>query len=402
MRLAVVNHEYPPLGGGAATACEALARALARRGHELLVVTSAAPGCPPREERDNLVVVRLADGRRSRVAPKPFELLSFYFRARWQLPEILRGFRSDGILAFLAVPGGAAAVATARRFRVPCVVSLRGSDVPGFSSQRLAAWQRLALRPWVRRTLLGADAVAPNNQHLYDLAVHFEPRIRVKTSVVPNGVDPTTIAARPAQSGTGELRLVTVAQFIPRKQLHLAIETVRTLSDAGLPVRLTLAGEGPQEQVLRRLAGQLGVAERVDFIGHQPRTEMAQLLRRQDVCLVTSRAEGASNVILEAMAAGLPIVTTRNGAQDLVLDAGCGTVVDAAEPRSLVDALCALLADERRRSRLAEAGLRYAKSHTWQHSAERLEAILLGLKAGYSGPPQIPAGAKSGNRADGA
>ncbi len=383
MRLVVVNHEYPPLGGGAATACAALAGALARRGHELLVVTSAAPGCPPWEEHENLVVVRLADGRRSLLAPHPSELLSFYFHARSRLPELVHGFRPNGILAFFAVPAGPLAVAAARRFHVPCVVSLRGSDVPGFASQRLAPWQQLALRPWIRRTLLGADAVAPNNQHLYDLAVQFEPRIREKTSVVPNGVEPTTIAAVPARSGTGELRLVMVAQFIPRKRIDLGIETLRGLSDAGLPARLTLVGEGPQEQALRRLAGRLGVAERVDFTGYQPREEMAQLLRQQDVFLMTSRAEGASNVILEAMAAGLPIVTTRNGAHDLVLDAGCGIVVEAAEQRFLADALRALFVDENRRYQLAEAGLDYAKSHTWQRSAERLEAIFLGLDAGH-------------------
>jgi glycosyltransferase involved in cell wall biosynthesis len=262
------------------------------------------------------------------------------------------------------------------------VVSLRGSDVPGFASQRLASWQRLVLRPWIRRTLLQADAVAPNNPHLRDLAIRFEPRISEKTSLLPNGVDLSGVATGPARSGPDEFRLVTVAQFIPRKRLELGIEVVRGLWAAGVPARLTLVGEGPQESALRRHAQRLGVAERVDFAGLRPRAEVAQLLRRQDAFLLTSQAEGASNAVLEAMAAGLPIVTTCNGAHDLVLEAGCGTVVPAAEYAVLVDALRTLWLNPGERGQLAEAGLRYARSHTWERSAEQLEAIFAGLGVG--------------------
>src|SRR5262245_19341116 len=138
MKIAIVSHEYPPLGGGAATAVQATARAMVRQGHRVLVVTSGGRGLAPVAEDDGVHVERLPSLRLRHLAPSAFELLSFCASAAVLLRRRLIRFGADGVLAYFAVPAGALAVPAARSLGLPVIVSLRGSDVPGFSDGRLS------------------------------------------------------------------------------------------------------------------------------------------------------------------------------------------------------------------------------------------------------------------------
>ena len=188
MRLVVVNHEYPPWGGGAATATEALSHELAALGHRVVVVTAGGPSLPELSGDERLRIWRIPTGRRSRFAPTSAELLSFCFAVRNRLSRCLTEVRADGVLAFFAVPAGYFAVRAAHSCGLPAIVSLRGSDVPGFSSSRLTGGTAWAAQRLIRQTLLEADLVAPNCPRLQELVVKWLPQIADKVRVVPNGV----------------------------------------------------------------------------------------------------------------------------------------------------------------------------------------------------------------------
>jgi glycogen synthase len=376
VRVAIVIHEYPPVGGGASTAAQQTARALGSQGHEVLVVTSAARG-EARSSIDGAVRVRRLPALRLRtLAPSHTELLSFCASAGLLLSGELRRFGADGILAYFAVPAGIFAVRAGRRLEIPVVVSLRGSDVPGFPGGRLEGAFGVVARPALRRALSGAAAVAPNSEVLRGLALAFMPEVAGKTTVVPNGIDEASIADEPASSGSRTLELVQVGQLIERKRVDLAIEAMRALERAGVPARLTVIGDGPLRGALEAQAAELGVGGRVWFTGHLARAEIPGILRASDVFVMTSQGEGMSNAILEAMAAGLPVVATRNGSEDVVEQAGAGIVIEPGDAAALAARLRELAAAPDLRRRLALAGLSWARAHTWAATARAFVALL--------------------------
>lgn len=369
MRIAIAIHEYPPVGGGASTAAAQTARALAALGHQVLVVTGHVPGLPAEEEQGGVTVHRLPALRFVRLAPSKLELLSFSASAALALAPRIRAFRADGVLAYFAVPVGPFAVRAARRLGVPVVVSLRGSDVPGFRHGRLDGPFGTIARPVIRWVLGQADAVAPNSEVLREMALAFAPGIAGKVEVVPNGIE--DVADAPARSGDAALRLIQVGQLIERKRVDVTLDAL-----AALPgTRLTVIGDGPLRGALVERARDLGLDGRVELTGHLPRAEILARLRRHDVFVMTSAAEGMSNAMVEAMAAGLPIVTTPNGSHDLVERAGCGVVVPFGDAAAVARAIRAVTPE------MARAALDHARTLTWTATAERFVALL----ARYSG-----------------
>ncbi len=325
--------------------------------------------------------MRVPAGRRSLSAPSLAELLDASTSLAWHLPSLLREFQPDGVLAFFAIPSGWLALRAGRRLGVPILVSLRGSDVPGFPGRRISPLIRPLTRHLVRQTLRSADLVVPNCEYLRELAVAFEPAVRHRSLVIGNGLSKDWLASEPAGSDSGELHLVTVGQLIARKRIELALVALRRLSDSGVPARLTVIGDGPRRKALQQQAASLRISSRVDFLGYQSREQVQRLLRQHNAFLFTSESEGMSNAVLEAMASGLPIVSTGNASGSLVTSAGCGQSVAADDGAGLIGALERLYVDESYRCQLAWAGIGYARHRTWRHSAEQFLAALDHLQA---------------------
>lgn len=378
MRIALVIHEFPPLAGGAATAAAKLAREFASE-HDVAVITANAPGAPPREEIDGVEIVRLPAWRQSQAAPDAIELAGFCVAAYKHLRGELARFRPDAVLAFFAVPAGWFAVRAARRLGVPAIVSLRGSDVPGFSNGRLRG-PLLSFARWpIRSVLRHADALIANGEHLAGLAQQFEPGAAARLNVVANGVDADCIAGEPPDPGGEDFRLVQVSQLVPRKRVERTLEVVDQLRRLGIPARATIIGDGPLRPRLEALARKLAIANYVEFTGFLPREEVQRRLRVQHVFLVPSRAEGISNAVLEAMAAGLPILIADNGSHHVVAAASCGEVFSLDQSDELADLTqrcAAWFAQPDLRLAYGRAGLAFARQNTWRDCAERFLDVI--------------------------
>ena len=164
--------------------------------------------------------------------------------------------------------------------------------------------------------------------------------------VIPNGVDVVRFGgAREPVPG----RVLFLGRLAPQKRPDLALRAVARVPGAELEV----ANDGPDRAELKRLASELGMAERVRFLGY--RDDVPALLARASCLLVTSDYEGASLVVPEAMAAGVPVVATRAGGVEEVLDGG-GVVVEPGDVDAVAAALARVLEDGDEAARLGEAG----------------------------------------------
>ena len=256
-------------------------------------------------------------------------------------------------------PRIAAQVAAAlRRHRASAVVSIP-SGVHGaiFEGARRAGiarrvvhvgnypwhWQagfwkyRLLMRlsaPWT------PDLVCVTDHVRAGVARHFG-HVARRLHVIPNGIDPDAFAFRPRDPvpDTRPIEVVTVARLDSGKDHATLIDAIQALVARGVDVRLTLAGDGTLRRDLETRARDLG--DRVRFLG--ARRDVPDLLDAADVFAFPVRPEeGLGIALVEAMAAGLPIVATDVGACREVLDGGrCGALVPENDPQAMADAILA-------------------------------------------------------------
>jgi len=161
--------------------------------------------------------------------------------------------------------------------------------------------------------------------------------------------------APPSRDHDRPLRLLAVGRLEEQKGHDLLIEAFASVARDNTALRLLISGEGSRRGSLADLASDLGVADKVQFLGW--RSDVEVLLAAADILVHPARWEGFGLVILEAMAAALPVVATRVGAiPEVVIDGETGLLVDQEDARGLAVAIRSLLHDNERRVRLGRAG----------------------------------------------
>jgi len=286
---------------------------------------------------------------------------------------IASGRRFDVIDAHYAYPDGVAAALLARDFDLPFVVTGRGTDLNLIPKYPLA---RRMLR-WMAHRAAGLVTVCDALRE--DFTAIGVPRERV--TVLRNGVD-LDIFQRDAD-GAARLRaahgldgpvIASVGHLIARKAHHLVIRALTELPGW----RIVIAGTGPEDGALRRLARECGVHERVHFLGPIPHARLKDVYSAADVLVLASSREGWPNVLLESLACGTPVVATAvNGSPEVVRDLVAGRIVTTRTPAAIAGAV----ADIADRPPDPMAVRRYAEQFSWRATSEgqmRLFDAILG------------------------
>jgi glycosyltransferase involved in cell wall biosynthesis len=274
--------------------------------------------------------------------PGPGDALSL-----WRLLRLAR--RADVIHAHSAKAGflGRLAAALAGR-RGATVFTPNGWSfwaVRGPERRLYLALERLAAR-WCRTIV----AVSEQERDAGLAAGIGDPS---RYALVPNGIDLDRFAGEPDPVPG---RALMVGRLAPPKRPDLAVEALARVDGAVLQ----LAGEGPLAAPTEELAGRLGVADRVELLG--ARDDVPALLASASVALVLSDYEGWPYTVMEAMAAGVPVIASRvGGVPELVEDGVTGFVVEPGRAEPVAGALAALVADPERARALGEAGRRRAR-----------------------------------------
>jgi glycosyltransferase involved in cell wall biosynthesis len=364
------NYEYPPVGGGGGVVHEVIAEELARR-HRVVVVTSGYDELPRREIRGGVEIVRVPVlGRSEAAVASLVSMLSFppsAWAAAWRL---LRRERFDVVNAHFAVPTGVGSLPPARLARVPHVTSLHGGDIYD-PSKRFAPHRVAFLRAAVTGVLRGSDAVVAQSTNTRENVYRYY-GYRGPITIIPHGIrTPATPPASRAQLGLPENGFVgvTVGRLVPRKGLDRLLAALARPACA--PVHLVVVGEGPELGPLRARAAALGLSDRVRFAGRVDEERKWQLLRAANAYLSATLHEGFGLVYLEAMAAGLPVVTPDHGGQsDFLEDGVTGWLVPPGNDEALASAIARLLASPDRR----EAMRRQNRLRSERFTAERCAA----------------------------
>jgi glycosyltransferase involved in cell wall biosynthesis len=351
---------FRPLVGGYERAAERLSASLADAGLRVVVITEHRDRSWPTIERIDGYEVRRLFCLFRRNLHTVTSMLSFTdFLLRRGGDFDIWHVHQSGSLAALAVVLG-------RLLRRPVVLKLTSSAEMGLEE---------AIGNGIRGRILGtlhrrvAACVALTEETRTEAIRFGIPRERVH--IIPNGVDgqlfrpasPHERAAARRQLGLGCDRLVlSVGRLSPEKNpLGLLDAWAAVSRDARVGAVLVLVGDGPQSQRVRGKVATLGLDD-VVLPGQQ--ADVALWYRAADVCVVPSRVEGLCNSMLEAMASGVPVISTRvSGSSVLVEAPPAGLVVDVGSTRDLAHAMQSVLLDAELRARLGQNARQRFASH---------------------------------------
>lgn len=371
MKILLINSEYPPIGGGAGNASANLARCLADLGHEIVVMTSRYQGLPRTEIVEGVRIMRLPGRRKRADRSSPVEQLSFLAGGVWGVIREVRRWQPDATIAFFGMPAGGIAFLSHLITRQPYIVSLRGGDVPGFRPYDFKRYHQV-IGPLLRRIWRRASAVVANSQGLRSMAQAFERKVPIE--IIPNGVD--TWLIQPGDRAWQPARMLFVGRVVYQKGLDLLLHSLADLRDREW--ELTIVGDGPLRPSLETLAANLGIAERIHFVGWKKGGQLWEAYRQANLFTYPSRHEGMPNVVLEAMAAGLPVIATRiAGNEELVIPESTGLLIEPENQQQLEQALDSLLDDPARREAFGRAArARTESDYPWERVAEQYLNIL--------------------------
>jgi glycosyltransferase involved in cell wall biosynthesis len=264
------------------------------------------------------------------------------------------GFDFDLIDAHYFYPDGVAAAMLGRYFNKPVVITARGSDITLLPQHRLP--RRMIL--WAASQAAGIITVC-NALRDEMIGLGVDPG---KVVSLRNGVDLELF--RPTERAPDQpFTLVTVGHLVPVKAQELIVGALPLLPG----VRLVVAGDGPNRGMLEALARDLNVADRVNFLGAVPQSQLRAHYGAADAMVLASSREGWANVLLESMACGTPVVASRVwGTPEVVAAPEAGVLMAERSPQGVADAVNALRANYPDRA----ATRRYAERFSWDDTTE--------------------------------
>lgn len=287
------------------------------------------------------------------------------------LYRLRKQFQFNIIDAHFAYPDGYAATLLGKWFAVPVTITLRGTEVPQ------------SKRPQIRTRLLQALQNATQvfsvseslKHHVVELGADAE-----KIQRIGNGVDTKKFYPVDKQEARQQLELpedakvlISVGGLVDRKGFHRVLEVLPALvKQYPNLIYLIVGGPSPEGNISERLRQQvkdLDLVEHVRFLGSLPADQLKTPLSASDVFVLATANEGWANVFLEAMACGLPVITTDVGGNaEVVNDEALGAIVTFGDRQALQEALSAALEKTWDKTEI----LKYAKANAWQQRVNKL------------------------------
>lgn len=372
MKILAISHEFPPIGGGGANACYFLTKGFVEKGHEVTLVTANYQGMPESEIVNGVRVIRVNSKRAHKEHCSFKEMLSYLLKAYPAANKLQKRENFDVCLVFFGIPSGPIGYMLKKKYKLPYVIRFGGGDVPGFQERFTKVYKIIA--PAIKLIWKKADALIANSQGLKDMALDFYNK--KPFDVIPNGVD-TEVFYPSVKEESDEFKILFVSRLIERKGLQFIIPQLKKIQDSTeKSVKLIVVGDGPYRETLERIAEENHVSDMVEFVGQKGKEEIVPFYQNADLFILPSSKEGMPNVVLEAMACGLPIIMTPcEGSAELICENGY-----KAERKEFADYIIKLIGDNEMRKEMSiNSNKRVKNFFSWKHIVNEYLETLDGL-----------------------
>lgn len=373
MRFLLYTHEFPPETGGAGLYTAYLAKGLTSLGHEVTVLAHRKGDAEDHQRGYTVRRIRM---------PKDLLARGLLGATRMLWERIAR--EPDVVIVTEATAQVAGALAS-QLYGIAVHVTCHGSEVPWWFTEREHPLTRLAAAR-VRRLFHEAPAIFCVSEGSRRLLLDAAPELAERTHVIPNGIDldrfqevsDTQIETFRQRHGVAGPMLLTVGRLIAEKGHDTVLAALPALLEEKPELTYVVVGGGPDEERLRELADELGVADHVRFLGKVPDEELQIAYAASDVFVMISRPgeriEGFGLVYAEAAVYGTPVVAgDTGGVSEIVEDGENGFLVPPDDVQAAADAIRDLLEDPERAARMGRRGRELVEERfTCERMAERL------------------------------
>ena len=318
MRILVLIHEFPPVGGGGGRVARDIAIGLANLGHEIRVITSHLDGLSVTETIDGIRIDRIPTRRKTAFRADLIEMAQYNLSTVIIGRRIIHEWKPDLIHAHFAVPAGAAAFVLSKLTGVPYVLTAHLGDVPGAVPEKTDRWFKwiFPFTPPIWRNAARVIAVSEFTRKM--ALLHY----KVPIEVIPNGVDlkkisidftETTDFSKPK---SGEIypqpvRIVFAGRFMEQKNPANLVQALERLADN--PWTCAMLGDGPLLESIRIRIENNGLTDRFWLPGWVSPDDVLAEFARSDILVLPSRSEGLSVVGVQALGMGLAMVLSDAG-----------------------------------------------------------------------------------------
>lgn len=251
-------------------------------------------------------------------------------------------------------------------FKKPFVIYARGSDV----------YYDWPLKKFLIKIVLSnAEAVIALTSDMSLKIKSFYPR---KVHIVPNGVNIKVFRPDIYKKNKNEKVICYVGNLRPVKGVKYLLEAFRLILEDKKNVKLIIIGDGPEKKRLEKLSKEINISSKIKFLGDIPNSKLQNYLNISDIFVLPSISEGFPNVVLEAMACGLPVVATNiPGIAEVVENGVNGLLFEKKNSKMLAIQIIALLNDNKLMESMSEINLKKASEYSWDNVVKRLEEIYL-------------------------
>jgi len=350
MKILCINYEYPPIGGGGASACKGLAETLVQRGDEVDVVTSGMKGLSEYEEVNGVHVHRVNCVRRHKHYATTSELVSQVFPSYKKAIQLIKKKEYDINHTHFVVPSGLVSYLIKRKTGLPYIITAHGSDVAGYNPDRFRLMHSL-IEPLWKMIMRNSSAITAPSRFLGGL---IQNKIDRPVMVIPNGFDLKGITELKKEN-----RILVVTRMFERKGVQILLEALHGMKTDW---EVWIVGDGPYLPVLKELANNLDV--QVKFFGQIAYDQIFQFYMTSKIYIFPSAVENFPVVLLEAMAAGCAVITTTAfGCAEVVGNAAIK--VEPGNIGTLRDALITLIKNQQEIEKLSRMGQEQVKKFAW-------------------------------------
>lgn len=361
MNILMLNYEYPPLGGGAGNATHYLLGEYSRyKDLRVDLITSSTDKAKVENIAPNITIYYLDIYKKGNNIhyQSPRDLLIYSWKAFRAAKKLKKEKRYDLVHAFFGVPCGYIAL----KLGIPYIVSLRGADVPGHNTEFKTFY--FLLNRTIKKTWENARLVIPNSD---DLKKESEKFLPLNYKIIPNGVN--TDYFRPHKKGDDVFRILYVGRLHRVKNIDLLMRSYARLlkNNTEIKSELLIVGDGPEQKRLFQLAEDLTLESSVKFLGYRRKEELINYYSQASILVLLSENEGMSNTILEAMACGLPVITTPTGGSMSLVN-GNGVIVKK-DVQFIADKFRELINSPGKLQEMGENSRKMAKNMSWSRVA---------------------------------
>jgi len=307
MKILIICHEFPPIGGGAGNATYYLARHFADKHHDVTVITSRFRNEYQKLYNFNVKYLPVLRNHADRTSP--LELISFTVSGILFGIFNIRKRKYDICLAMHGIPSGWVALFLYKIFRIPYIISLRGGDVPGFLPESYDKLHK-KINFITKLYWKNAAAIVANGIGLKELASSISDRMRKEILVIANGVDCAFFKPNRLLRDNSTIRILYSGRITLQKGLGCFVKALNNIIKSLDRFEVVFVGDGDLKENLEKESKELVNMGIVRFKKWLDKESLLKEYQKSHIFMLPSLYEGVSNSLLEAMACGCAVIAS--------------------------------------------------------------------------------------------